>query len=57
MKRKKVVAILKISADVDKEKKDNTTKNNEKEVQKNDFSLDKLVERAMSEIEDTNSEE
>ena len=53
----KVVAITKISADVDKEKKDNTTKNNEKEVQKNDFSLDKLVERAMSEIEDTNSEE
>ena len=28
----KVVAITKISADVDKEKKDNTTKNNEKEV-------------------------
>lgn len=53
----KVVAITKISADIDKEKKDNTTKNNEKEVQKNDFSLDKLVERAMSEIEDTNSEE
>lgn len=53
----KVVAITKISADVDKEKKDNTIKNNEKEVQKNDFSLDKLVERAMSEIEDTNSEE
>ena len=53
----KVVAITKISADVDKEKKDNTTKNNEKEVQKNDCSLDKLVERAMSEIEDTNSEE
>ena len=53
----KVVAITKISADVDREKKDNTTKNNEKEVQKNDFSLDKLVERAMSEIEDTNSEE
>ncbi|MEI3336453.1 MAG: DNA gyrase subunit A [Clostridium sp.] len=53
----KVVAITKISADVDKEKKDNTTKNNEKEVQKNDFSLDKLVERAMSEIEDTNLEE
>lgn len=53
----KVVAITKISADIDKEKKDDTTKNNEKEVQKNDFSLDKLVERAMSEIEDTNSEE
>lgn len=53
----KVVAITKISADVDKEEKDNTTKNNEKEVPKNDFSLDKLVERAMSEIEDTNSEE
>ena len=53
----KVVAITKISADVDKEEKDNTTENNEKEVPKNDFSLDKLVERAMSEIEDTNSEE
>lgn len=48
----KVVAITKISADVDREEKDN-----EKEVSENDSSLDKLVERAMSEIEDTDSEE
>lgn len=47
----KVVAITKISADVDKEEKDNI------EVSENDSSLDKLVERAMSEIEDTDSEE
>ena len=53
----KVVAITKISADVDKEEKDNTTENNKKEISENDSSLDKLVERAMSEIEDTDSEE
>ena len=53
----KVVAITKISADVDKEEKGNTTENNEKEISENDSSLDKLVERAMSEIEDTDSEE
>ena len=49
----KVVAITKISADVDKEIEDNITK----ETSENDLSLDKLVERAMSEIEDTDSEE
>lgn len=49
----KVVAITKISADVDKEIEDNISK----ETSENDSSLDKLVERAMSEIEDTDSEE
>ncbi|MDY4079690.1 MAG: DNA gyrase subunit A [Clostridium sp.] len=49
----KVVAITKISADVDKGIEDNVTK----ETSENDSSLDKLVERAMSEIEDTDSEE
>ena len=49
----KVVAITKISSDVDKEIEDNITK----ETSENDSSLDKLVERAMSEIEDTDSEE
>ena len=48
----KVVAITKISADVDKEIEDNISK----ETSENDSSLDKLVERAMSEIEDTDSE-
>lgn len=49
----KVVAITKISSDVDKEIQDNISK----ETSKNDSSLEKLVERAMSEIEDTDSEE
>ncbi|MGM9979398.1 MAG: DNA gyrase subunit A [Clostridium sp.] len=49
----KVVAITKISSDVDKEIEDNISK----ETSENDSSLDKLVERAMSEIEDTDSEE
>lgn len=49
----KVVAITKISSDVDKEIEDNISR----ETSENDSSLDKLVERAMSEIEDTDSEE
>lgn len=49
----KVVAITKISSDVDKEIEDNISK----ETSENDSSLDKLVERVMSEIEDTDSEE
>ncbi|MCI6190380.1 MAG: DNA gyrase subunit A [Clostridium sp.] len=49
----KVVAITKISSDVDKEIEDNITK----ETSENDSSLEKLVERAMSEIEDIDSEE
>ena len=53
----KVVAITKISADVDKEERYNIAEDNKKEVSKNDSSLDKLVERAMSEIEDADSEE